>query len=480
MAEEQRYHASLRESLRNELLSLSNMLRNPQNDLDIEYVIERVEEVLKHVVLLDSSERVPESIFSFLLQAHDILRENGVSSVASTSVVYSGMAGRPCYDIPKEQLEFLVECNFKVEVISHILGVSKRTIERRLSEFGITKQEKFSSIGDEDLDETVNEVKETFPNCGSKMMLGYLRSRGIYVQRRRVRDSLNRIDPLGVIARRCRCMHRRTYNVIRPLALWHLDGNHKLIKWRFVIHGCVDGYTRIPVFLACSVNNKAETVLELFLRAVEKWGLPSRIRCDKGGENVDVVRYMLCHPLRGPGRGSAITGRSVHNQRIERLWRDVFIGVLSYFYNLFSSLEDCGNLDPDDELDLWSLHMVYVQRINTALQSWVEGWIRHPLRTEHNRSPLQLWVQGMSRDLGSVPQELDLEQYGIDWEGPVGVDDGDLNMAHVEVPETGHPLSNDELTIIQARVSQLQDTCEDHEELYLAVRNFLRLSVLQN
>ena len=37
---------------------------------------------------------------------------------------------------------------------------------------------------------------------------------------------------------------------------------------------------------------------------------------------------MLNHPLREPGRGIMICGRGVHNQRIERLWRDAFGGVI--------------------------------------------------------------------------------------------------------------------------------------------------------
>ena len=39
---------------------------------------------------------------------------------------------------------------------------------------------------------------------------------------------------------------------------------------------------------------------------------------------------------RGPGIGSMITGPRTHNHRNERLWKDVFDGVIRLHYELFS------------------------------------------------------------------------------------------------------------------------------------------------
>ena len=56
-----------------------------------------------------------------------------------------------------------------------------------------------------------------------------------------------------------------------------LFGILKLIKWRFVLHGSIDGYSRVITFLHCSDNNRATTVLSLLTSAVNELGLPCKI-----------------------------------------------------------------------------------------------------------------------------------------------------------------------------------------------------------
>ena len=144
-------------------------------------------------------------------------------------------------------------------------------------------------------------------------MEGFLLGRGIRVQWSRVGSSLWRTDPSGILlgTSQLNIVNRYHYNVPGPKSLWHLDGNLNLIRWGFVIHGCVDGFSRRIMFLKCSTNNKAFTVLQLFQNAVQDFGLPSGGRGDQGTENIEAARYMFPIPAEGQGGAALLLAKVV-------------------------------------------------------------------------------------------------------------------------------------------------------------------------
>ena len=54
---------------------------------------------------------------------------------------------------------------------------------------------------------------------------------------------------------------RISYFVRCANAVWHFDGNHKLSRWGFVTHRCVEGYSRFVMWMEVRTDNYASTVL---------------------------------------------------------------------------------------------------------------------------------------------------------------------------------------------------------------------------
>ena len=216
-------------------------------------------------------------------------------------------------------------------------------------------------------------------------------------------------------------------------------------------HCAIDGYSRLILFLQCSNNNRASTVYNLFLQAVNQYGLPSRIRCDQGGENTKVVQHMLHH--RGIERRSALVGSSVHNQRIERLWRDSYRCVTSLYYRLSYYLEQNNLLLSEQQLFVF--HYIFLPRISRSLRHFQDAWNNHGVRTERGNTPNQLFTagslhlhrSGSSAFFQNVPEDYGIEQQGLIPDDPdqdtfIPQINVELTQAHQTQLESVNPLSD--------------------------------------
>ena len=322
--------------------------------------------------------------------------------------------GRPPKDVSLDTILELRQMNYKWTKIAEMLNISRSTLYCRLCEGGVAHSLRGTMISDQDLDELLCEIKQSHPNDGEVLMQGHLLQRGIRVPRQMLRDAIHRVDHGGVVSRRLSVVRRRVYSVPYPNYIWHMDSHHKLIRWRLVIHGAVDGFSRTIIYVKCADNNRCTTVLQYFREGVSNFGLPENVRSDHGGENVGVWRYMIA--THNNDYSHVITGSSVHNERIERMWRDVHRCVASIFSETLRDLEGAGLLDPLNEVDLYCAHYICLPRINQALVEFQGSWNNHALSSEGNKTPYQLFTDGLEHmerthdyTVGSLDVGLDID-----------------------------------------------------------------------
>ena len=146
-------------------------------------------------------------------------------------VQFSGGRGRPRIVLTREMLLYFLDHGFLASTSAQLLHISLRTVRRRMSDFGVLIRIQYSDISDHDLDEIVTSIQRQYPNCGYRMMQGHLNGLNHRVQQGRVREAMARTDPEGLASRWCNTVVRRAYPVPSPNSLWHVDGNHRLIRY---------------------------------------------------------------------------------------------------------------------------------------------------------------------------------------------------------------------------------------------------------
>jgi AraC-like DNA-binding protein len=204
-------------------------------------LIPSIEDTIEMVIQLsqftdvENTLNLMEEAFPYLNGIITNLGDDG-SSIAACSgpELEYHVRGRPTFKIPLETLEFFLDNGFKVAEIARLTGVSKRTIERRLSENALSVRQSYSQMTDEELEGEVNTIVTDYPHVGYRTVSAFLRGKGHRVQEKRVRHAMRNVDSCGVLFRRLFLstsrIQRRSYSVTAPQALWHIDGNHKLIR----------------------------------------------------------------------------------------------------------------------------------------------------------------------------------------------------------------------------------------------------------
>lgn len=189
-----------------------------------------------------------------LVAAVDDAKTRSIDAAPSAPVplarkIMTGRPGRPKWEVDLNTLESGLETGIPLsKLTSAFKGPGRRTLRRRMVESGTveagarvyveliqddgtTSREytsstpRMSEFSDEQLDQAVALILQSFPNYGRVLMAGALFAQGLRVSSARVRTSLARVRgvPMTFGSRR---LHRKQYYVPGANSLWHHDGQH--------------------------------------------------------------------------------------------------------------------------------------------------------------------------------------------------------------------------------------------------------------
>ena len=216
------------------------------NDNILEYWMRRLEDYLnvlnvfyQRVVDADNNDdEFSATLLTLLLETQNLhqrfeeaLPNNGSFDVPNANCeneADEGGIGRPRKNVLPEEVNQLFTIYQSWTDVAKELGISVKTLYRRRLEFGMDVSTKtgprnyYSKICNEELYAIVRETLDILPDAGESYIIGAFRSRGINVQRQRIREGIMHVDTISRALRRTVSIVRRKYNVQAPNSLWYI------------------------------------------------------------------------------------------------------------------------------------------------------------------------------------------------------------------------------------------------------------------
>ena len=284
---------------------------------------------------------------------------------------------------------------------------------------------------------------------------------GVNISKEHVRKALVDIDPEGVSMRKKKTIKRRTYETNGPFDVFHIDGNDKLKRFGFAIHGCIDGFSRKLIWLFVSTtNNDPLVVANFYLKAITNLGrAPNTLRMDLGTENV------YCEELQvffTKNSNSFLYAASTRNLRIEAFFSLLKGFNLSWWIEFSTDLIKCRIFNPGSEFHREAVIFSFMPVIQAQLNDFVRIW-----------NVREIWKSSTSP--GGVPEILfnAPSTVGFNKKG-YSVDDLDLRVAQDIIGIEQHPIcKNDEIhefVICYINIYKLEVPCDPEDAITFYVK----------
>ncbi|KAL2096354.1 hypothetical protein ACEWY4_008502 [Coilia grayii] len=196
----------------------------------------------------------------------------------------------------------------------------------------------------------------------------------------------NTLDPEAVRRRKGRRLRRRSYSVLGPNYVWHMDSYEKLTPFGIGVNRCIDGFSR-RIWMEANCTNPC-VIAAYFTQAVSKLGgCPKILRSDNGTENVHANRLQTFfredHTGEVHGPPCVIQGRSTPNQRIECWWGPLRRQNVDYWRDVFREFQATGHFR-GDFIDKGLIQFCFLKIIQDELDTVVQMWDNHRIRRGRN------------------------------------------------------------------------------------------------
>lgn len=112
---------------------------------------------------LDVNEQQALSLIRNTLMCLDCMSERTNSMSSGTLMHHDGSVGRPRFNVREEQLQHLLEAYFTIPQIAKMIGISPKTVHRRMNEFGLSVEAQYADVTDSELGTLVTEILISFP-----------------------------------------------------------------------------------------------------------------------------------------------------------------------------------------------------------------------------------------------------------------------------------------------------------------------------